>query len=149
MGRKLKKTEAEAEAEHLRTAIRSGQFQAARRRGREWTRQEQAPLTFGQFAKDWSERRGYQLVGARDNDCRLKLIWQFVLPGTEPPMTLGEKPVGDITAGDVEAYRYHRRLQKRSPVTINHDLKLLRKMFAWGIRERLLTATPFKVAGEA
>jgi len=33
-------------------------------------------------------------------------------------------------------------------VTINHDLKLLRKMFAWGIRERLLTATPFKLAGE-
>jgi integrase len=34
-------------------------------------------------------------------------------------------------------------------VTINHDLKLLRKMFAWGIRERLLTATPFKVVGES
>jgi len=33
-------------------------------------------------------------------------------------------------------------------VTINHDLKLLRKMLAWGIRERLLTATGFKVAGE-
>jgi len=39
-------------------------------------------------------------------------------------------------------------MQKRSAVTINHDLKLLRKMFAWGIRERLLHATPFKVAGE-
>jgi hypothetical protein len=33
-------------------------------------------------------------------------------------------------------------------VTIDHDLKLLRKKFAWGIRERLLTATPLKVAGE-
>lgn len=28
------------------------------------------------------------------------------------------------------------------------NLKLLRKMLAWGIRERLLTAMPFKVAGE-
>ena len=33
-------------------------------------------------------------------------------------------------------------------MTINHDLKLLRKMFAWGIRERLLTSTPFKVGSE-
>jgi integrase len=63
-------------------------------------------------------------------------------------MTFGEKPVADITTGDIEAYRHHRRTQKRSAVTINHDLKLLRKMLAWGIRERLLTATPFKVAGE-
>ena len=150
VGRKLTKTEAEAEAEHLRTAIRSGQFQAAQRREREWTgREEQATLTFRQFADDWSARRGYQLVGARDNDYRLKLICQFVLPGTEPSVVFGEKSVADITAGDIEAYRYHRRLQKRSPVTINHDLKLLRKMFAWGIRERLLTATPFKVVGES
>jgi integrase len=63
-------------------------------------------------------------------------------------MKFGEKPVAEITTGDIEAYRHHRRAQKRSAVTINHDLKLLRKMFAWGIRERLLTATPFKVAGE-
>ena len=33
-------------------------------------------------------------------------------------------------------------------MTINHDLKLLRKMFAWGIRERLIIATPFKVGTE-
>jgi hypothetical protein len=64
-------------------------------------------------------------------------------------MTFGEKPVTEITTGDIEAYRHHRRMQKRSAVTSNHDLKLLRKMFTWGIRERLLTATPFKVAGEA
>jgi hypothetical protein len=63
-------------------------------------------------------------------------------------MTFGEKPVADIITGDIEAYRHYRRMQKRSAVTINHDLKLLRKMLAWGIRERLLTATPFKVAGE-
>ena len=46
------------------------------------------------------------------------------------------------------AYRHHRRMLKLSPVTINHDLKLLRKMFAWGIRERLLKMTPFKVESE-
>src|ERR1700730_18981064 len=64
-------------------------------------------------------------------------------------MTFGEKPVADITTGDIEADRHPRRERKRSAVTINHDLKLLRKMFAWGIPERLRTATPFKVAGES
>jgi hypothetical protein len=105
-------------------------------------------MTFRQFADEWSARRGYQLVRPRDNDSRLKLICAFVLPVTDPPMTFGEKPVKDITTGDIEAYRHHRRTQKRSAVTINHDLKLLPKMLAWGIRERLLTATPFKAAGE-
>jgi len=38
-------------------------------------------------------------------------------------MTFGERPVADITTGDIEAYRHHRRMQKRSAVTINHDLK--------------------------
>jgi len=32
-----------------------------------------------------------------------------------------------------------------SSVTVNHDLKLLRKMFNWGIRKRYLRQIPFKV----
>lgn len=147
VGKKLTKAEAEVEAERLRTAIRAGEFQEAKRL-RQPKPQQTAPVTFRQFADDWSARRGYQLVRPGDNDSRLKLICAFVLPGTEPPTTFGEKPVADITTGDIEAYRHHRRTQKRSAVTINHDLKLLRKMLAWGIRERLLLATPFKVAGE-
>jgi hypothetical protein len=50
-------------------------------------------------------------------------------------MTFVEKPGADITTGDIEADRHHRRGEKRSAVTINHDLTLLRKMFALGIRE--------------
>jgi hypothetical protein len=96
----------------------------------------------------WSARHGYQLVRPRDNDSRLKLICDFVLPRTEPPVTFGGKPAAEITTGDIEADRHHTRAQKRSPVMINHDLKLLRKMFACGIRERLLTSTPFKIGSE-
>ena len=148
VGRKLTKTEAEVEAERLRTAIRAGEFHETTEPVRQ-PKAQQAPMTFRAFAEEWCARRGYQLVRPRDNDSRLKMIRAFVLPGTDPPMTFGEKPVADITTGDIEAYRHHRREQKRSAVTINHDLKLLRKMFAWGIRERLLTATPFKVGGES
>ena len=148
VGRKLTKSEAEVEAERLRTAIRAGAFHETTEPVRQ-PKAQQAPMTFRAFAEEWCARRGYQLVRPRDNDSRLNMIRAFVLPGTDPPMTFGEKPVADITTGDIEAYRHHRREQKRSAVTINHDLKLLRKMFAWGIRERLLTATPFKIGGES
>ena len=36
-------------------------------------------------------------------------------------MTFGEKPVADITTGDIEADRHHRREQKRSAVTISRE----------------------------
>ncbi len=94
---------------------------------------------FRQFADEWCARRGYQLVRPHDNDSRLNLICGFVLPGTEPPMTFGEKPVADITTGDIEAYRHRRRMQKRSPVTINHDLaKRIREEFEGGSTWRRL-----------
>jgi integrase len=143
----LTNAEADVEAERLRTAIRAGGFPQQPNVPTEKP-QPSAPTTFRQFADLWSARRAYQLVRPRDNDYRLKLICDFVQPGTEPSMTFGGKPVGEITTGDIEAYRHHRRTQRRSPVTINHDLKLLRKMFTWGIRERVLTSTPFKVGSE-
>jgi integrase len=34
-------------------------------------------------------------------------------------------------------------------VTVNHDLKLLRKMFNWGIRKGYLERTPFQVGSES
>ena len=33
-------------------------------------------------------------------------------------------------------------------MTVNHDLKLLRKMFNWGIRKGYLERTPFKIGTE-
>jgi hypothetical protein len=118
VGRRLTKGNAEIEAERLRTSIRAGEFQQ-QRDVRPTKLESSAPTTFRQFADTWSARRGYQLVRPRDNDYRLKLICNFVLPGTEPPMTFGERPVTEITTGDIEAYRHHRRTQRRSPVTIN------------------------------
>jgi hypothetical protein len=66
------------------------------------------------------------------------------LPGTSPRGTFGDKAVADITTGDI-GYRHHRRTVGVSSMTSNHDLKMLRKMFAWGVRERLIPTTPFKV----
>jgi integrase len=74
VGRKLTRADAEAEAERLRTAIRAGDFHEAQQRAHQPKPQQTAPMSFRQFADDWSARRGYQLVRPGDNDSRLKLI---------------------------------------------------------------------------
>jgi hypothetical protein len=47
VGKKLTKAEADVEAERLRTAIRSGEFQATRGRAHHPKPQQQEPVTFG------------------------------------------------------------------------------------------------------
>jgi len=104
-------------------------------------------LTFRQFAELWYQREGSRLASAPIDRYRLRLFNDFVLPGTEPALMFGDKPVTAIVLGDVEAWREARR-EKLSPVTINHDLKLLRKMFNWGIRKGYVERTPFKIGTE-
>jgi integrase len=133
------RAEARAEFDRIRTATRAGTFRTARDES-----QVRGELTFTQFAKLWHEGNGQYLVRARDNRYRLAMIEAFALPGTDPPVTFGEKLAAAITVGDIEAYRAARKGQQLSAVTINHDLKLLRKMFNWGIRFGYLDQTPFK-----
>ena len=81
------KTEAKEETDRIRAEIRDGTYQSAS--SPQTTLDD---LTFAQFSKVWEERRGKELVRPRDNRYRLDKIEAFVLPGTEPPITLGEKP---------------------------------------------------------
>lgn len=139
-GRQIRsRSDARAELERIRLAVRAGTFRPAPDES-----QVRGELTFTQFSKLWREGSGQYLVRARDNDYRLGLAEAFVLPGTEPPVTFGQKLVKAITVGDIEAYRASRKKRQLSAVTINHDLKLLRKMFNWGIRFGHLEYTPFK-----
>ncbi len=134
----LSKSEAEREAEHLRIEIRAGRLGAV-------AQPPQESKTFQQFSEDWKKKRGYQLVRSRDNDYRLTKVCDFVLPDGK---RFGDVPVASITTGHVEAFRHSRRATGLSAVTINHDLKLLRKMLNWGIREGLIERTPFKLGTE-
>jgi integrase len=136
------KAEAKAEAERIRIAVRAGKFRTpAPQTGVEET-------TFRQFAQLWRKREGSQLASAAIDVYRLRLISDFPLPGTDPPELFGDKRVAAIALGDLEAFREGRRAQGRSPVTVNHDLKLLRKMFNWGIRKGYVERTPFKIGTE-
>ena len=136
------KTEAQAEADRIRAAIREGRHQATS------SPATLDDLTFAQFAETWEERRGRELANAYDSGHRLKKICGFKLPGANPPINFGQKPVSSITTDDVESYRDYRKAKGLSPVTVNHDLRLLRKMFNWGIRKGYLERTPFKIGTE-
>lgn len=138
------KTEAEKESDRLRTAIREGRI---RQQQVDASRDEPAPvgaLTFRQFAEEWQNVRGIQLVNAKDNAHRLKRVNAFLLEG-RIPVGFGDKQLSCITTDDIEAFRAARKAEGLSAVTVNHDLKLLRKMFNWGIRKGYLKQTPFKV----
>ena len=129
------KTEAQQEADRLRLAIREGRYGDSSRLA------SLDNLTFADFAKVWEERRGRELANAYDNKHRLKKVCAFRLPGET---TFGQKPLASVTTDDIEAYRDYRKAQGLSAVTVNHDLRLLRKMFNWGLGKGYLEVTPFK-----
>jgi integrase len=136
------RTDAERAAEGIRTAIREGTFRAP---------EPPAPevpvvLTFSEFRDLWQARKGAQLANAKDNGYRLTTIVAFApIPGV---VKLGDMHLPSITTDHIEQLREHRRGQGRSAVTVNHDLKLLRKMFAWGVRAGYLERSPFKIGTE-
>ena len=137
--------DARAEADTLRSAIRDGTFRGIHVDAEP----ARAPLlTFAAFADVWLTRESVKLAAHRDHGYRIKRFKAFPLPGTRPPRTLGQTPLTDVRTDDIEVYRDARRAAGLSPVTANHDLKLLRRMFNWGIRKGYLERTPFKIGTE-
>src|SRR5262245_42231323 len=62
------RSEAETEADRIRTEIRKGTFRVIA------IPQPTSEMTFSTFEEMWRERRGAQLVRPRDNEYRLKKI---------------------------------------------------------------------------
>jgi integrase len=93
-------------------------------------------------------RRGCQLASGKDDIYRLATTCSFGSPGVEPATTLGDKSLDAITTDDVEVFRDARKAKGLSASAINHDLRLLRKMFNWWIRKGYVSRTPFKVGSE-
>jgi integrase len=144
------KHEAEELADRWRTDIRHGTFRSySCLDAPAAIMLASAPLTFRDAADRWladsGKGGGARLVALKDHTYRLNLLCAFLLPGSQPPRTFGTLPFTEVAADDIEAYRQARKAAGRSIVTTNHDLKLLRLIFNWGIRRRLLTETPFRL----
>jgi integrase len=139
------RSEADALADQIRTAIRDGTFNS----GSPEAVPAAAPtMTFCQLSDLWSSRYGYQLASARNDGYRLRQITTFMLTGYSPPVTIGNMPANSVALVDIESYRDHRKAAGLSPVSINQDLRLLRKIFNWGIRKGCIDRTPFKIGTE-
>lgn len=105
-------------------------------------------LTFKGLAARWTEGHGHRLASAKIDPYRLKVIYAFPVPDSSPAMLLGDMPAAEIALRHIEAFRDHRKDGGLSTVAINHDLKLIRKIFNWAIRRGLVERTPFKIGTE-
>ena len=105
-------------------------------------------LTFRQVADKWLvdpvSGGGARLVAVKDHKYRLNQVCGFIVPGTNPPRTFGASPIAHLTASDIEAYRLSRRAAGLSVVSRNHDIKLMRQVWNWAMRCRLVDRTPFR-----
>ena len=105
-------------------------------------------LTFRQVGDKWladtGKGGGARLVAVKDHKYRLNQVCAFVVPGTNPPRTFGASAIGHLTASGIEAYRLFRKGEGISVVTRNHDIKLLRQVWNWALRYRLVARTPFR-----
>ena len=158
----LAKSEADRAAEEIRITIRKGSWSAVENQRADESPSvatTQAALTFEGFAEYWKRLKRCQLVRPEDNNSRINTIRAFTFVAGE---RFGALPMNQITADHIEQFRAARKMAGLSVVTQNHDLKLMRKMWNWGIRARreaerngqqipsyALTSTPFRDGGVA
>lgn len=148
LGRRItSKSEGEAEAEKLRIAIREGRVAmvAAPQIVASTTA---VALRFRDVAEEWRRLHGQHLASAKIDEYRLAKIYAFCTPGSDTPTPMGAKAAEAVTLLDIEAFRDTRKTSGLSAVAVNHDLRLLRKIFNWSIRKGLVTRTPFKIGTE-
>lgn len=92
---------------------------------------------------------GHRLASAKLDEYRLARVHVFQMSAAGPFTTFGDRAATDVTLLDMEAYReYRRHAGGVSAVAVNHDLRLMRKIFNWAVRKGLLTRTTFKSGSE-
>jgi integrase len=135
------KSEAEAEAEKIRTAIREGRFGTA------------APvldqLTMKQLLDSYVKRYVDVERGPRGRDARYSVgtITRVEIERADGRCApFGEWLVRDVTTDTIERFREARR--HGGIVAANRDLAFLRAAFNWAIRTKHVKETPFKLGTE-
>jgi integrase len=140
--------EAEAELSTIREKIKQGTFRLGQVAFVSEEGETGAGLSFRQVSDKWladpGRHGGARLVALNDHRYRLAQVCAFVVPGTNPPRTFGACKIAELTASDIEAYRLIRKATGVSVVTRNHDIKLLRQVWNWAMRHRLVDHTPFR-----
>ncbi len=155
------KTEAEHEAENIRTAIREGTFRAPGQVDdppvRETLTLSQLlalyrkrcllPRLFpgGEVLTDPGAARERELLSKADSQIRIISRTELDRPDGER-RAMGAWLVCDVTTDTIEQFQAVRSV--KTWVAANRDLGLLRAMFNWAVRKKLVTETPFKIGTE-
>jgi integrase len=138
LGRRLAgKTEAEGEAERIRTEIRAGRFG-------ERVPTEASGTTLETFAERFLER--FQPRKARDRArweyeaaIRFRAVNAHVF---DDGQRLGAKPLGAITEDDLEAFMQALKARGRAASTRNHYVQHFRDVFRWAVKKGYLDRSP-------
>ena len=145
LGRRIEtRTDAKAEAEKLRSAIRAGEFSAGVA--------VLTQLTLGQlldhyFTRDVKKRRPKT---AEADAGPIALIKKTAIASpTSTSRPLGEWAVSDVTTDTIERFREVRLEAGGGAVAVNRNLALLRAAFNWAVRVGYVERTPFKRGTEA
>ena len=137
------KTDAEGEAERLKTLIRDGKFRVG------------APalesLTLEKLFTEYHRRylQIHRKATEANTKSQINVISRTLLPHpTRGDLAFGQWLVTDIATDTIEQYREMRRA---APVAANRDLALLGAMFRWGSskKRRLVSDNPFRDGDQA
>jgi integrase len=143
IGRELSgKTDAEAEAELIRTAIRAGTFEAP----------PAEAVTMSALVDEYLRR----YVRVRKNEARAlaheqalnRICATVVTHPTRGSMALGLWPTVDVVSDTIEQYREARLTSGKGVAGTNRLLAQIRALFAWAVRAGHLQSTPFRRNGE-
>jgi integrase len=139
------KTEAVAEAERIRNAIKAGTFQPSTAGTGPACPPDQLLLNaFGAiFLAECPKRKGKHRGEPRGDDDRHRLNRLYRLEGTRGP--LGEMPIGTIVEADVEAALRALRAAGKSNSTYNKYLQLCQSLSKWGLKKGYFSRSWFSV----
>ena len=138
------KTEALAEADVIRAAVRAGTFGQVATRPETLTLQELGLLYFDRYMKL------HRKASVKEEQYRMNRLCRTVVPGPNgASLPFGSWSAASVTAGDLDAYRdivlSTSRGIRGGIVSVNRCLGLLRAMFNWAILKGYVERTPFKV----
>ena len=146
VGRRMKdKSDARAEADRLRIAIREGRFRA---------RVEIVPVpatadakTFADFSETYLTR-GVQASGKANWQDYRSVLARLAAFHFEDGSTLGEKALGAITEDDLEAVLADLRTRGRAVATRNRYVIVLKSALKWAVRKGYLARSPISEDSE-
>ncbi len=144
-GRRItSKTEAEREADRLRTAIRGGRYPGPRLAPDTPPQVEIDDLSFEEFGRVFVERYskapmpGRRRTGSRgakaswrDDESMLRVVARFVIDGRR----FGDLRLRTITEDVFETFLVHLARAGRASSTRNHYLRLFKVMGSWAVRK--------------